>query len=59
MTLTTTVRVSFEVVSAIGSEPDLQVLRHELDGCGWEDDDPAACPRCGWQGVTSRLRTPA
>ncbi len=55
VSLSTAVRVTFEVVSARGCDQDLQVLSHQLDGCGWDDDDPAECRHCGWTGPAAQL----
>lgn len=52
------IRVTFDVV-AVGLSNDLQVLDHQVDGAGWDDDDVAHCDRCGWRGLATDLRSAA
>lgn len=56
--LSARVRVTFEVVAAVGLGEELQVLNHRVEGCGWDDDDVACCERCGWNGHAAALRSP-
>lgn len=57
VSLDTQVRVTFDVV-AVASD-DLQILDHELEDAGWDDDDVAHCDRCGWRGRAADLRPAA